>query len=97
VSTYDAAPQQSARTTNGKATWSLVLGILSLTLCGIIAAILAIVLGKQAQREIAASGGLQGGESMAKWGIILGWISVALSVIALIVAVIIGVVAWAGN
>lgn len=93
MSTYDAAPRPSARKSNGKAIWSLVLGILSLTLCGIIAAILAIVLGKQAQREIAASGGLQGGEGMAKWGIILGWISVAISVIAVIIAVI----AWAGS
>ena len=34
------------------------------------------------------SGGLQGGESQAKWGIILGWISVAISVIAMIIVLI---------
>jgi hypothetical protein len=73
---------------NSKATWSLIAGILSLTVCGLIAAIVAILLGKQAQAEIAASGGVQGGESLAKWGIILGWVSVALSVLVAIVIVI---------
>ena len=74
--------------TNSKATWSLIAGILSVTLCGLIAAILAIVLGKQAQAEIAASGGVQGGEVRAKWGIILGWISIAISVIVAIIVAI---------
>ena len=88
MSDQDLGSQTGNQKTNGKATWSLVLGILSLTVCGIIAAILAIVLGKQAQQEIAASGGLQGGEGRAKWGIILGWISVAISVIAMIIVLI---------
>ncbi|MCD9622845.1 DUF4190 domain-containing protein [Rhabdothermincola salaria] len=79
--------------TNSKATWSLVLGILSITICGLIAGILAIIIGKQAQREIIASGGLQGGEVRAKWGIILGWISIAIAVLAGIIAAI----AYAGN
>ena len=78
---------------NGKATWSLVLGILSLTLCGLIAGIIAIVLGKQAQGEIAASAGLQGGEGRAKAGIVLGWISIVLYVIAIVISVI----AFAGS
>lgn len=88
MSAQQAGPPTGQQTTNGKATWSLVLGILSLTVCGIIAAILAIVLGKQAQREIAASGGLQGGEGRARWGIILGWISIVISAIAIVIAVI---------
>jgi hypothetical protein len=73
---------------NSKAIWSLIAGILSLTVCGLIMGIVAILVGKQAQSEIAASGGLQRGESLAKWGIILGWISVALSVLVGIVIVI---------
>ena len=73
---------------NSKATWSLVGGILSITLCGVIVGIVSIIVGKQAQAEIAASGGLQGGENRARWGIILGWISVGLSVlVAIIVAI----------
>lgn len=78
----------SNKETNQKATWSLVGGILSVTVCGLIMGILAIIVGKQAQAEIAASGGLQGGENRAKWGIILGWISVVLSVLASIIVVI---------
>lgn len=74
--------------TNQKATWSLIGGILSVTVCGLIVGIAAIIVGKQAQAEIAASGGLQGGENRAKWGIILGWISVVLSILASIIAII---------
>ena len=48
-------------------------------------AIAAIIVGKQAQNEIAASGGRQGGENRAKWGIILGWISIVISVLVVIV------------
>ena len=75
----------AAKETNPKATWSLVGGILSLTLCGFIVGIAAIIVGKQAQNEIAASGGRQGGENRAKWGIILGWISIVISVLVVIV------------
>lgn len=74
--------------TNSKATWSLVGGILSLTVCGFIVGIAAIIVGKQAQAEIAASGGLQDGESRAKVGIILGWISVVVGVLAAIIVAI---------
>jgi hypothetical protein len=74
--------------TNKKATWSLVGGILGITVCGIILGIAAIIVGKQAQAEIAASGGLEGGENRAKWGIILGWLSVAYSVLVAIIVVI---------
>lgn len=80
--------QNVGKKTNGKATWSLVLGILSVTLCGLIAGILAIVLGNQARREIAAAGGLQGGGGQATVGVVLGWISVVVYVIAGIIALI---------
>ena len=83
-----AAPGAGKRETNNKATWSLVGGILSITVCGLIVGIVAIIVGKQAQAEIAASGGVQGGENRAKWGIILGWISVVIGVlVAIIVAI----------
>jgi hypothetical protein len=78
----------SGKEINKKATSSLIGGILSLTLCGFIVGIAAIIVGKQAQAEIAASGGRQGGENRAKWGIIMGWISVALSVLVGIIAAI---------
>lgn len=88
MSDVSAGGAGTSQTTNSKATWSLVLGILSLTFCGLIAAILAIVLGKQAQSEIAESSGLQTGESRARWGIILGWISIGLSVVVAIIVAI---------
>jgi hypothetical protein len=91
VSDQSAGPEAapgSGKKINAKATWSLIGGILSITFCGVIVGIVAIIVGKQAQAEIAASGGLQGGEVRAKWGIILGWISVVLSVL---VAIIVGI------
>ncbi len=81
-------PGSGPKQTNAKATWALVGGILSITVCGFIVGIVAIIVGKQAQREIAASGGLQGGETRAMWGIVLGWISVVINVLALIIVAI---------
>lgn len=74
--------------TNQKALWSMILGILSLVLCGILAGIPAIILGSSAQKEIGRSGGMQTGQGMAKAGLILGWISVALTVLVIVVIVI---------
>ncbi len=64
---------------NDKALWSLVLGLLSIVACGFIAGIPAIILGGSAKREIRAAAGAQGGASMATAGIVLGWISVAIT------------------
>jgi hypothetical protein len=83
-----AASGSGSQETNKKATSSLIGGILSVTICGFIVGIAAIIVGKQAQAEIAASGGLQGGENRAKVGIILGWISVAISVVVGVIAAI---------
>jgi hypothetical protein len=67
------------------AIWSLVLGIASLVCCGLFAGIPAIILGNMAKKKIAESGGTLGGETLAKVGGILGWISIALTVISIIV------------
>ena len=75
-----AAPQ-----TNQKALWSMILGILSIVACGLLAGIPALILGSSAKKEIAAAGGAQSGEGMATAGVILGWISVAISVVVLLV------------
>ena len=45
-----------SQVTNGKATASLVLGIIGLVLCPIVCSILAIILGTTARNEIAAIG-----------------------------------------
>jgi len=81
-SAYPSAPQ-----TAGKATAALVCGIIGLVICGPVG-IAAIVLARQAENEIAASGGSLGGDGLAKAGRIMGWIAVALMILGVIIVVI---------
>jgi hypothetical protein len=67
--------------TNQKAIWALITGILSLICCGIVAGIPAIILGNMAKKEVAASGGTQSGAGMAQAGFILGIISIAITIL----------------
>lgn len=69
----------------GKAIAALVLGILGLTMCGCFPiSIVAWVLGKQAEREIRASGGHLGGDGMAKAGWIMGIIGTVGAVLIIV-------------
>jgi len=70
--------------TNQKAVWSMILGILGLVCCGLFAGIPALILGNIAKNEIASSGGAQTGDGMAKAGVILGIIAIAISVLSII-------------
>lgn len=79
-------PMGYPQRTNSKATTSLVLGIIGLVVCQI-ASIFAIVIGNQAAREIRYSGGTQSGEGMATAGRILGWIGVAIMVVAIVLVI----------
>lgn len=75
---------------------AMVLGIVSLVLFVVLlctaflmpisaaAAIPAIILGRNARKEIAASGGHLAGDGMARAGIIMGWINIALSVLSIL-------------
>ncbi len=63
------------------AIWSLVLGILSLTLCSVFAAIPAVICGHMASGRIKRSNGLLTGQGLALAGLITGYISVGLSLI----------------
>jgi hypothetical protein len=83
---YGYTPPQ----TNQKALWSMILGILSIVACGLLAGIPALILGSSAKKEIAAAGGAQTGEGMATAGVVLGWISVAISVVVLMFVVLAG-------
>lgn len=67
---------------------SLISGILGLSLLPGIASVVAIITGNMAMKEIRASGGSLGGEGMARIGLILGWIAVALTVIGICCVVI---------
>jgi hypothetical protein len=69
--------------TSTSAILALVLGIASFVGLSILGAIPAIILGRNARQEIQASGGRITGEGIAQAGIVLGWINVALSVLAM--------------
>jgi len=60
---------------------SLVAGILGLTLFPFIGSVVALITGSMAKKEISESAGTLGGEGLAKAGIIMGWIGVAIGVI----------------
>ena len=84
------------RPTNAKSIAALICGIGSFLVCPGVLGVVAVILGNSARDEISASAGTQEGEGMAKAGVILGWISIALVVVALLVvliALIIGAVA----
>jgi hypothetical protein len=63
------APQQP---NSGKAVTALVLGILGLVMCGPFTAIPAIIVGRNATREIDESQGRMEGRGMAQAGFVLG-------------------------
>src|SRR5690606_29188660 len=66
---------------------ALVLGILALAVCGVFTAVPAIVIGNRVRREVQVSGGTLDGESTAKTGVILGWISVAFTAVGVVALV----------
>ena len=71
--------------TNQKAAWALGVGVTSIVLGCCLAlfglgGIASIILGVQARREIAASGGTQSGEGLAIAGIVTGIVAVLLGV-----------------
>ena len=84
------APQQGS--SNGKATASLICGIVGLIFCPIIFSIAAIVLGYRSRKEIDASQGRQTNRGLATAGIITGWIGLVLGIL-LIALVAAGVIA----
>jgi hypothetical protein len=86
ASGYGAPPVDESRT-NGYAMASFALGIVGLIAVPFIASILAIVFGGSARREIAADPSLKGAE-LARAGVILGWVGLALAVIGVIVALL---------
>ena len=67
---------------------SLVSGILGWILLPMIASIVAIVTGHMARAEIRRSAGTVDGDGFAVAGLILGWISMALALLAIVVLVL---------
>jgi len=65
-------------TQSGKATASMVLGIVGIFVCPIVLSILAIVFGIQSRKDIANSAGRLKGHGMATAGLVLGIVGLAL-------------------
>lgn len=74
--------------TDGKATASLVLGILSLLIFSFIAGIPAVILGHLSRKSIRESMGRLKGDGMALAGLIMGYLSIATIPMILIIAAI---------
>ena len=81
-------PPQSVAPNSSKATTSLVLGICSLVVCGFFLGIPAMIIGRQAKREIEESQGRLGGEGLATAGFITGLIGTIWSALAAILLVV---------
>jgi len=89
VSQQWSSPHSAVPESSGTATGSLIAGILSFIVCPIVLSIVAIILGNQAKEEIRASGGRIAGEGSAQAGIVLGWISIVVFAITLLLAAVI--------
>ncbi|MFA5709342.1 DUF4190 domain-containing protein [Mycolicibacterium sp.] len=82
-------PYPAAQRNNTMALTSLVLGIVGMLCCGAVLGIPAVITGVMAKRQIADSGGAQSGDGQALWGIILGAVSSAFTVLAFIIWVVV--------
>lgn len=95
-SQYPSAPvlsqqaQLGAQPDNGNGLWALILGILSLLFFGILTGIPAIVLGVKGRRKAADGKATNGGQALA--GIILGVVSIALTVLVVALFILMGLV-----
>ncbi len=74
--------------TSSLAVISLISGIASYFIVPLLGAIAAVITGNMAKKEIRQSAGQLTGEGMARWGMILGWINIGLSIVGLCLAVL---------
>jgi type IV pilus assembly protein PilA len=81
-------PYMGEPQTDGKATGSLILGILSLLCFSFLAGIPAVILGHMSRKNIRQSMGRLKGDGMALAGLIMGYISMAAIPFILIIAAI---------
>ena len=89
------APQsQRINVTSPWAIVSLISGIASFVFLPLIGAILAIIGGYVAKKEIRNSAGQVGGGGMATWGLILGWVNIAFGLVTacIVILMIVGVI-----
>jgi len=81
-------PIPPAAPNSSKATTSLILGIVSIVLCGLFLGVPAMILSRQAKREIAESQGRLGGDGLATAGFVTGLIGTVWSVLAAVLVVV---------
>ena len=86
-----------AAPTNSNATIAIVCAIVAWVICPFIPAVAAVIIGRKAQREIAESGGTQGGEGLAKAAVIIGWINIGFYLFFGLIWLLIVVVALLGS
>lgn len=67
---------------------SLIGGIAGLTILPLIGSLFGVIGGNLAKKQIMQNPETQTGEDLAKWGSILGWIGIGLSVVALCVIIL---------
>jgi uncharacterized protein DUF4190 len=97
-----AVPQPGIYTTptpptSTAATVSLIAGILAYVFLPVIAAIVAVVAGHMARKEIRNSGGQIGGSGMALAGLILGYVQIGLTILAICAIIGISILALLGS
>lgn len=85
---HPRAPARVApRPAEGTAVAALVLGILGIIACPVVLSIPAVIVGNQARAKIREDPTLAG-DSMARAGIILGWIGIGLAALGIVIAII---------
>jgi hypothetical protein len=87
MSPYPAAPYAAGPRTNSLAVASLVLGIISWLLCPFVGGVLAVIFGHVARGQIRRTG--EGGAGMAMAGLVLGYVHLAVAVLATIIWILI--------
>ena len=93
-----SAPYGTASPPNSTAAVvSLVFGILSWVMLPVIGPIVAVVAGHMARAEVRRSNGQLGGGGMATAGLVLGYLQIALLVLAICAIVAIGILAAIGS
>ena len=80
-------PAPAARPTSALAITSLVSGILGWTLLPFLGSIAAVICGHMARAEIRRDPNLDG-DGMAVAGLVLGWVSIALGVLAILLVIV---------
>jgi hypothetical protein len=88
------APAPVPAQTDTRAVVALVLAVLSFVLVPFVPAVVALVLARRSQRDIAASGGRLVGDGLARAARIVAWVNIVLSVLAAL-AVVLVLVAFA--